>query len=392
MSLSYDPFDLRVDKDPWGVWTELRERAPLYRNEARDFYALSRFADVHSVLTDFKTYSSRRGNLLEVIDRPDGERPRLLSFMDPPEHQRLRGIVSKSFSPAAVAQLEDGIRARARSRLDRAADREQFDFVVDFAQHIPVSVICSLMGIPAEDHDLMRQWTDAHMACDENGERSGERAFDDMRQYVAALASERARRPQDDMLSAMVHAKVPGPDGPRALNLSEILDFMVQIINAGSETSTRLMGWSVVQLSRHPEQRRALARDPGLAAGAIEEILRYDPPLVRQARLVDRDVTWHGQKVSAGSKLLLLIGAASRDPREFERPDAFLIDRKIARPLAFSAGIHHCLGAALARLEGRVVLEELLARSCDWEVDEGGLEFAFSTFNRGYGRIPVRLH
>jgi cytochrome P450 len=389
VALEYDPFDFSLDVDPWPVWGRLREEAPLYRNEARGFYALSRFADVWSVLGDWRTYSSSRGNLLEVIALPGDARPRFLSFLDPPEHQQLRRIVARGFSPAAVSALEPRIRELAAKGLDRLLGAGEFDFVGDFAAQLPVAVIAELMGLPEALHGRLLGWTDAHMARRQGQTDYEQGVLDEMRECIAELSAERRLNPREDMLSVMACASIPGPDCPRALEPQELLDLMVQLILAGSETSARLMGWSVRLLAQHPGQARRLWEDPDLIPGAIEEVLRYEPPLVRQARLVTRDVEWHGRTVREGSVLLLLFGAAMRDPREFEHPDEFRVDRRIERPLAFSAGIHHCLGASLARLEGRIVLEELTRRFRSWDVDEEGLEFAFSSFNRGYGRIPI---
>jgi len=405
--VTYDPYDPVIDVDPHPTWRRLRDEAPLYWNEHHGFYALSRYDDVLAGLTDWQTYSSGHSTVLELIDplAPDDEgdpEGQMMIFTDPPYHDTLRGLVSRSFTPRRVGGLEESVRALCRARLDAVAGSGGFDYLGDFAGLIPAMVIGQLLGIPAEDQEDLGHWTDQFMHYDPDldppGQVLGVRQLGPVRVagmkqlvgYLEETIDARSRRPADDMISALVAAEVPRPDGGRRrLSRREVSSFVLLLFTAGAETTARLLGWTPILLARHPDQRRRLAADRTLLTGAVEELLRYESPSPIQARWIARDVELHGQIVPRGSKMALLNAAANRDERHFPDADRFDVERKTDRNLAFGYSAHFCLGAALARLEGRVVLDETLDRLVEWEVDEDAVEFVRTTTVRGPAKVPV---
>ena len=406
-AVTYDPYDPVIDLDPHPTWRRLRDEAPLYFNEHHNFYALSRYDDVLAGLTDWQTYSSGRSTVLELIDplapdvegEPDGQ---MMIFTDPPYHDTLRGLVSRSFTPRRVGGLEDSVRKLCRARFDAVAGSGGFDYLGDFAGAIPAMVIGQLLGIPAEDQEDLARWTDQFMHYDPDfdppGQVLGVRQMGPVRVagmkklvgYLEATIDARTRQPADDMISALLAAEVPRSDGgSRRLSRPEVSSFVLLLFTAGAETTARLLGWTPILLARHPDQRRRLAADRTLLTGAVEELLRYESPSPIQARWIARDVELHGQVVPRGSKMALLNAAANRDERHFPDADRFDVERKTDRNLAFGYSAHFCLGAALARLEGRVVLDETLDRLGEWEVDEDEVEFVRTTTVRGPAKVPV---
>ena len=396
----YDPYDATIDADPHPVWKRLRDEAPVYHNERYDFWALSRYDDVLGALLDWETFISSRGILLETIDtRPDvpddgtvaGVRPMLI-MTDPPRHDRLRKLVSRAFTPRRVASLEPRLRELCAEFLDPFVGGEEFDYVEDCGAKIPSMVIGELMGVPADDQHALRVWIDDAMRYDETGtDRSRLESLGRIEEYLQGLVAERRRAPRDDMTSDLLAASLELDDGVRSeLTHDEVMGFVQLLIFAGTETTARLIGWSALLLARHADQRALLVDDPGLVPNAIEELLRYEAPSPIQGRYVARDVTLHGVTIPAGSRFALLNGSADRDDRAFGDPDRFDVRRSIDRHLAFGYGAHFCLGAALARLEGRVVLEETLTRFPEWEVDEGRMELVRTSTVRGPAHLPFR--
>jgi cytochrome P450 len=387
----YDPYDFEIDADPYPVWRRLRDEAPLYRNERYDFYALSRFEDVEAASRDWRTYSSARGTVLELIKNGMDPTPGMIIFEDPPDHDRHRALLSRVFTPKRMEALESRVAELCAGALDPLVTEGRFDFVADLGAHMPMRVIGMLLGIPEADQEAVRDRFDASMRLADGHmpDSLPPRALsgdDGFAEYVAW----RADHPSDDLMTELLTAEVEDEAGHRRrLSRREVLNYVSLLAAAGNETTTRLIGWAGKVLAEHPDQRRELAADSGLIPGAIEELLRYEAPSPVQARLVTDDVDHHGCAVPRGSVMLLLTAAANRDERRFADPDRFDVRRRIGHHLSFGYGIHFCLGAALARLEGRVALREVLRRFPDWEVDWSGARRAHTSTVRGWERLPV---
>ena len=388
----YDPYDFDIDSDPYPVWKELRDRAPLYWNEKYEFYALSRYDDVERALVDWPTYSSAKGSVLEIIKAGVEMPPGLFIFEDPPDHDLHRGLLSRVFTPRRLAAIEPQVRDYAARTLDPLVGAGGFDFIADLGVEIPMRTIGMLLGIPEEDQQSLRDNIDDGLRLEEGvmpePNIAGADAF--VSDY-AAYIDWRMEHPSDDLMTELLTSEFTDRDGVvRTLTRDEVLGYVGLLAGAGNETTTRLIGWAAKLLAEHPEQRRALAEDPSLIPAAIEECLRFEPPSPVQARAVTADVEHHGQTVPAGSVMLLLNASANRDERQFPDPDQFDIHRKAQRHLSFGYGLHFCLGAHLARLEARVALEEVLARFPDWEVDEDRAVQARTSTVRGWETLPVR--
>jgi len=389
--LYYDPYDFDIDADPYPVWKRLRDEAPLYYNDKHDFYALSRFEDVRECSTDWKTYISGKGSVLELIKSGMAIPPGIILFEDPPAHDLHRSLLSRVFTPKRMAEIEPQARTFCARALDPLMTEGRFDFISDLAAEMPMRVIGMLLGIPEDDQEEIRDRIDEGMRLDE-GEVPGEREdlgpLDGSR--FADYIDWRADHPSDDLMTELLNAEFEDVDGTvRGLTREEILNYVGLLAAAGNETTTRLIGWAGKVLAEHPDQRSELAAEPGLILGAIEELLRYESPSPVQARYVTRDVEHHGQTVPRGSVLVLMNGAANRDERKFKEPDRFDIHRTMQQHLAFGYGIHFCLGSHLARLEGRIALEEVLRRFPRWEVDWDHAVRAHTSTVRGWESLPV---
>lgn len=395
-ALSYDPYDSVLDADPHPTWKRLRDEAPLYYNEQYDFYALSRFADVYAASLDWQTYSSARGTVLEMIDTSADPAPldpathSLMIFMDPPAHDEFRRLVSRAFTPRRVAALEGRTRELCARFLDPHVDGATFDFVEDFAAKIPTMLIGALLGVPDDDQDQLRIWGDLMMRYEPDGLSTEKlEAVGAMQDYMSSMIEDRRRQPRDDMISDLLASEITRDDGStRTLTFGEVMAFFSLLQLAGSETTARLLGWAAVLLARAPAERAKLLADRELVPNAVEELLRYEAPSPIQARFVTHDVEWHGSTVPAGSKIALLTGSAGRDEREFPDADRFDVTRRLDRHVTFGYGIHFCLGASLARLEARVVLEETLDRFPEWHVDESRVELVRTSTVRGPSHVP----
>ncbi len=385
--LELDPFAWTFHDDPYPIYARLRAEAPLYRNEQRGFWALSRHADVAAAFRDWELFSSAGGVALEH----GAEASASASFlaMDPPRHDQLRGLVSRAFTPRRVAALEPRVRQLARHYLGGLAQRGGGDFVDDFAARLPMDVVSELLGVPVEQRTELREWADTVLHRPEGvvGIPPAARvASGKMVACFVELLRERRRQPGTDLVSALLDAEVTGeplPDG-------EILAFLFLMIIAGNETTTKLLANAMYWLSRNPEQRALVESDPGLAARWVEETLRYDNSTQIMIRTLTRDHELHGRRMPAGDKVALLIGSANRDERVFADPARFDILRDTHESLSFGVGIHFCLGASLARLEGRVALEEVLAHLPRWTIDESRLVRVHSPNVRGFARMPLR--
>ena len=395
--LYYDPYSYAIDDDPHPIWRRLRDEAPLYYNERLDFYALSRYADVRDASLDHVRFSSAKGSVLEMIQATDAGRPvqEIILFMDPPRHSAFRKLVSRGFTPRRIIGLAAPIRAMVTEMLDELVGRAGFDYVADFGAELPPRVVASLVGVPDEDHQKLREWTDAVLHIDDGATAQGSSAATatagvELYAYFAEMAADRRARPRDDLVSALLETEVDLPDGTsRPLTDLELLHYIILIASAGTETVARFLGNAAVLLARHPDQRARLVDHPELITNAVEEILRYEAPSPIQARFLTRDVILHGQTVPAGARMALLTNAAGRDERHFPDPDRFDVGRDIENHLSFGWGIHFCVGAALAREEARAALQETLRRWPEWNIDEDRLERVRTGTVRGYARVPI---
>jgi cytochrome P450 len=388
--LYYDPYDVEIDADPYPVFRRLREEAPLYRNEKHDFYALSRFADVESGLKDRETYISGRGGILELIKAGIEMPPGVLIFEDPPAHTVHRSLLSRVFTPRKMNALEPRVREFCARSLDPLVGAGGFDFIRDLGAQMPMRVIGMLLGIPEEDQESIRDQSDAAIRT-----KPGQPMRYSQERFVTGEAFAdyvdwRAEHPSDDLMTELLHTEFTDETGTtRRLTRNEALTYINVVAGAGNETTTRLIGWAGKVLADHPDQRRQLVEDRSLLPNAIEEILRFEPPAPHVGRYVARDVEHHGQAVPEGSVMLFLVGAANRDDRHYPDGDRFDIHRPVGQHLTFGYGIHYCLGAALARLEGRVALDEVLKRFPEWEVDGDNARLAPTSTVRGWETLPV---
>jgi hypothetical protein len=387
-----NPFSYEFHEDPYPTYRWLRERAPLYRNEAMDFWALSRFADVYAALVDWETYSSAEGIILERLDPRMLEATPMMIFLDPPRHDRLRKLVSRAFTPRRVAELEPFIRDTAVRLLEPLVAAGGGDFVRDFSTPLPMEVIFTLLGVPDADRHRLREWIDLALDRDPDTPKVPPRALAasmELMRYWYGLLGELKRRPNDGLICGLFEAEVETDAGNTTrLTDGEIVGLCSILGAAGTETTTKLLANAAVLFARHPGEHRKVLADPGRIPDAVEEVLRYTSPAQYAARTVTRDVAWHGGTVPAGARILLLVGAANRDERQFPDPDRFDIDRPIPTAVGFGQGVHFCLGASLARLESRVALEEFVRRFPAYTVDESRCRRVHMSNVHGFESVP----
>jgi len=385
----YDPSAVEINTDPYPVYRRLREEAPLYYNEPHDFYAVSRFEDVERGLRDREIYISGRGAIIELIKANIAFPPGVLIFEDPPIHTVHRTLLSRVFTPRKVAALEPKIREFCARSLDPIVGTGRFDFIADLGAQMPMRTIGMLLGIPEQDQESVRDSVDASLRTKAGKPMQfSERSVSG--EMFADYVDWRAEHPSDDLMTELLRAEFEDETGTvRRLTRQEILTYVNVVAGAGNETTGRLIGWSGKVLADHPDQRRELVEDRSLIPNAIEELLRYESPAPHVARYVAREVEVHGRTVPAGSAMMFLVGSANRDDRRFPDGDRFDIHRKVDQHLTFGYGGHFCLGAALARLEGRVALEEILKRFPEWEVDRDNARLASTSTVRGWETLPV---
>ena len=392
----FDPFSPTYFNDPSALYRRMRDERPVLHNPELGFHALSRWDDVVEASRDWSTFSSAYGIELdslragEVLHEFDS-----LIMLDPPKHDRFRALVSRVFTPRAISGLEPMIRDVIGGYLDALAGRDEVALVADFSAYFPVEVISRMLGVPAEMRQQVRLWLDTALHRDvgqSSYSEENQAAMVAMGAYFYELTAEKRLRPGDDMLSRLTQVTVEGDDGEsHALDDIDIAGFGTLIGGAGAETVTKLIGNAVVLFWRHPDQWQAVIDDESLVPGAVEETLRYLPPSQYQGRMCVKDVELHGVRIPAMSPVLLVTGAATRDDRQFVDPDRFDITRPPSLSLGFGHGVHSCLGAALARLESRIAIEELARRFPRYEVIEDGLERVQMTNVAGYSRVPVRV-
>jgi hypothetical protein len=382
----FSPFSYEIHEDPYPTYRRLRDEAPCYHNPEIGFWALSRFSDVWDATLDWQTFSSSAGPLIEGSG--EGAQFSIIG-MDPPLHTRMRNLVSRGFTPRRIAELEAFARELAVAYLEPVAGKGRCDIVEVLGAKLPMDMICELVGVPGPDRDRVREWSNLFLFREPDRKEPPAIALEaggKLYAYWCELLAERKRAaPRDDLVSMLIDAELDG----KRLDDVEIVSFINLLAAAGNETTTKLIGNAVVQLARHPEQRALLASDPALIPGAIEEALRYEAPSQYQGRIALRDSTWYGRTIPAGARVALVTGAACRDEREFPDPDRFDVRRRPEREIYFGHGHHVCLGKSLARMEGRIALEEILARFPDYALAPGGLVRTHQAHVRGYHAVHI---
>jgi cytochrome P450 len=391
--LEFDPYTREFQENPYGVYRWLRDAAPVYHSESYGFWALSRFADVNAAHRDIQRFINGRG--LEIADMldPDFENPGFLNTTDPPGHPWLRKLVSRAFTPRAIAAFEPMIRQVTSSLLDPLMDRDEFDIQADFSLLFTNHVINRIVGVPNEESDKLREWAQASRAGNEGSLPTGEdakRAAIERHEYFVALVHARRARPTDDLASQIV-GLLDEEEAPTRLSDDQIGNFVAQFVMAGVETTAMAIGNGVVLFGRHPEQWQKVLDDGDRIPNAVEEIIRYWAPVQYIGRFCTTPTTFEGGTIPGDAPVYLFLGAASRDPREHKHPDTFDIERKIPVALSLGVGIHSCIGAALARTECRVAFEEIRTRWPTFEVDEAGLRRLYMNKVSGYANIPMAV-
>ena len=384
-AVEYNPYSAEVKRDPYPHYRALRDDAPAYYNDELDFWALSRFDDVIDALHDPATFCSGQGIVLEAMTR--SPYPMIIA-LDPPRHTDLRKLVSRAFGTKPTNAWEPQVRQRARELLAAFAHDGRVDLVPSFSAALPLAVIGDIVGVPADERAWFRHQGEILMG--QQPERpetlaAAKAASGALLGRFTDLIAQRRTDPTDDLVSELIAAE---EDGER-LTADEIVGFCYLLILAGHETTMNLISNGVITLQRHPDQRAFVEADPTRIPDLVEEVLRYESPVHSQARTTTRDVEVHGETIPEGKKVLVLFASAGRDERAFPDPDRFDVTRVFERHLSFGHGIHHCLGAALARLEARVAFEELFATLPDWRItsDLDTLDYVPSYQIRG----PVRL-
>jgi len=393
--VEFDPFSDAFFANPYETYRWMRDEAPVYHSERWDFYALSRYDDVVAAHRDWETFSSAYGVTLDALSLRHRFDTNMMIIMDPPEHDRLRKLVRQVFTRRAIADLEPLVTQVITGFMDELAGKDSFDIVADFAALFPVEVISSMLGIPDGERQQIRLWTDEFLHREQNDPNiteSGLVASLAMHEYLLNLAREKRRSPDDLIISRLVSATTENDDGAeQRLSDDDIAAFVVLLAAAGSETVTKLIGNGVLAVHRNPAQWELILADPARIPGAVEEMLRLEPPSQYQGRLTTRDITLHGVTIPAGSPTLLITGAATRDPRAYDRPDDFDITRGGSTTVVFGYGVHSCLGTWLANLEGRVAFEQIRARWPRFDVDLAGLRRVTMSNVAGYSHVPVRI-
>ena len=388
-SVYYDPFDVDINADPYPTFRRLRDEAPIYYNDRYDVWALSRHADVEKGLVDWQTFSSARGDILEIIQSGMEVPSGIVLWEDPPLHPLHRGLLSRVFTPKKMNALEDKVRGYCVKCLDPLVGTDRFDFVADLGAEMPMRVIGMLLGIPDADQPAIRDRSDNVLRTEPGKPMNVNQNFlsgDLFEDYI----DWRADHPSDDLMTELLTAEFEDETGTiRTLTRQEVLIYTQVLAGAGNETTGRLIGWLGKVLAEHPDQRRELIEDRSLIPNTIEEALRFEPTGPHIARYVARDAEYYGTTVPAGSAMLMLVGAANRDERRYDDPDRFDIHRDLGQHLTFGYGIHFCLGAALARLEGRVALDEVLNRFTEWEIDYDNAKPAHTSTVRGWASMPA---
>jgi cytochrome P450 len=392
----FNPFLPEFHADPYPFYHRLREREPVHQTPM-GFWVLTRYDDVVLALRDPRFGRAGFEPMLAAVYAEPGQEPSPPSmlFRDPPDHTRLRALVNRAFTPRVVEALRPRIQQIVDGVLDRVADSGKMEVIEDLAYPLPVRVICEMLGVPPGDHESIKQWSsDVARALDAigllNDSEVAERGRIGRRHlgaYFKALLPERRAHPREDLLSLLIAAEEQGD----RLTESELLGTCVLLFIAGHETTVNLIGNGLLALLRNPAELERLRRDPGLVPTAIEELLRYDSPVQRTARITNTDVEIDGHAMPTGSMVIAAIGAANRDPAQFRDPDRLDVGRQDNRHVAFGFGIHYCLGAPLARLEGQIAIGTLLRRFPRLALATDTPEWRESSTLRGLRTLPVSM-
>jgi cytochrome P450 len=388
----FDPYDVDINADPYPIYARLRDEAPIYHNERYDFWTLSRHADVEKALLNWQTFSNTRSDILDIIkagiDLPSG----VILFEDPPVHTMHRGLMSRVFTPRRMALLEDQVRQFCIRCLDPLVGTDRFDIITELASVLPMRVIGMLLGIPEQDQVAVRDKTDETLRTEPG------KPMDVKQEDVASgdmfvdYIEWRSKHPSDDLMTQLLNAVFEDEHGEmRTLTRQEVLTYTAVLAGAGNETTGRLIGWLAKVLAEHPDQRRQVVEDRSLIPSVIDETLRFEPTGHATARYVMQNIECHGTTIPAGSPILLVLASANRDHRRYTDPDVYDIHRDDIQHLTFGFGVHYCLGANLARLEGRVALDELLNRFPEWDVEYEGMKLAPTSTVRGWESMPIVL-
>ncbi len=389
--LVYDPYAYEIHEDPYPTYRRMRDEAPVYRNDERNFWALSRHADVMAGFRDHERFSNAEGVSIDpAASGPHAHRTMSFLAMDAPQHPRMRGLVSRGFTPRRVAGMEGDIRALTVRHLETALAKGSFDFVADLAGKVPMDVISELLGVPESDRAELRRLSDLLIHREEgvtDVPPAGVEAALTLVVYYAEMIADRRRNPGEDLISALCAAEI---DGDR-LTDDEITAFLFLMVVAGNETTTKLLAHAWYWGWRFPDEAAKPFADPARIPDWVEETLRYDTSSQMLARVTKVPVELHGVTIPRGDRVLLLAGSANRDERAFPDPDRFDLDRdrETAGIASFGVGRHFCMGASLARLEARVVLEELVKRVASYEIDEAGTRRVHSVNVRGFETLPT---
>lgn len=382
----YDPFSVEANEDPYPIYERMRDESPLHFNEERQLWSLSRYEDIQAASRDWETFSSTAGADLDDTGKLIGEGDFLDD--DPPRHDELRKVVREHFTPKAINALEGRVRERAHALLDAFIDSGSADFASSYAWPLPAGAVCELLGFPDDDHAQLLEWfTDSLRRIPGEIEipQTAWKAASEVRGYFADVAEERRRHPRDDVISTMVAAVDDG-----RISSQDLLGICYLLFLAGIETTASLLSNALLLLYRHPDQRANLIADLAGMRGAVEELLRFESPVQFIGRSTTREVEMHGATIPEGGRVVLIYASANRDERKFPDPNVLDLNRPPGRHLAFGEGIHHCIGAPLARLEGRIGLEALLTRIPDYEV-AGPVKRMYTHNAWGLENLPVRF-
>jgi len=389
--LRWDPYDVDIFANPYPYLRRLREEAPVYYNEQYDFYAVSRFEDVERCLSNRDIFLSRFGVVLEHVKRRQSFPLPFFIFQDPPIHTAYRGLVTRIFTPAKMNALQGQIRAYCANALDPLIGTGKFDFVRDLGAEMPMRVIGMLLGIPEPELKTVQKGVASEKKRIKPGQPQPPPQYGSFTESLSDYVDWRIKNPSDDLTTTLINAEFVDERGvKRKLMREEVIAYCNLFAGAGNESTNGLIGWTGKVLGEHPDQRRQIYENRALIPQAIEEVLRYEPPGgVCVARFVAEDIELHGVKIPKGSSLACLNGSANRDDRRFVEGDKFNIHRERLSHLSFGVGFHACVGNALARVEARIALDEILNRFPEWELDMSSASMLPSTTTRGWNSVPT---